>query len=289
MTEERPLPESGGPSGAAHVDRGELVAFADGSLPLDRAERVEEHVTACDACRAGVREAIAPLEASRRARLRETVLAEVRHRRRPRAERVLVTVGMHEADARLLAVTPSLRVPWQASVALVAAMAAGLARVTDGHPHALLVFLVIAPLLPVAGVAAAFGRRVDPTHDLAVAAPVSLLRLMLLRAVAVLTASLVITTAAAAALPAVGWAASAWVLPALALTSVTLVASSRFDVQASAATVAALWVAGVAASEALLAAPLATFAVAGQGLMVVVLVLSAVGLAIAARRPQTVR
>ena len=46
-------------------------------------------------------------------------------------------------------------------------------------------FLALAPLLPLAGVAAAFGAALDPTYEIGLAAPLSAVRLLLLRTVAV--------------------------------------------------------------------------------------------------------
>ena len=69
-------------------------------------------------------------------------------------------------------------------------------------------FLALAPVLPVAGVAVAFGPRTDPLHEVAVAAPYSSFRLLLLRSAAVLTTSLLLAVPAAALLPATAWVAA---------------------------------------------------------------------------------
>ncbi len=60
---------------------------------------------------------------------------------------------------------------------------------------ALFLFLMVAAMLPVAGVAVAFGPGIDPTHEIALAAPMRADRLLLMRAAAVLAASIVITAA----------------------------------------------------------------------------------------------
>ena len=79
-----------------------------------------------------------------------------------------------------------------------------------------MLFLLVAPLLPLAGVAAAYGPLVDPAYELALAAPLGSLRLLLLRAVAVVA----VDDAArrwprALALPGLDWTAAAWLLPSL--------------------------------------------------------------------------
>ena len=83
-------------------------------------------------------------------------------------ERVLVRVGVAPHVARLLGTTPSMRASW------LLALAFTLAVVVFGAPagdRGLFVFLCVAALAPVAGVAAAFGPGIDPTHELALAAP----------------------------------------------------------------------------------------------------------------------
>ena len=56
-------------------------------------------------------------------------------------------------------------------------------------------FLALAPLAPVAGVAITFGPGADPSFELTVASPISTVRLLLLRAAAVLATTLVLAAA----------------------------------------------------------------------------------------------
>ena len=106
---------------------------------------------------------------------------------RPLAERLLTRAGVREDTARLLAVTPSLRGAWLTSILLAALLAALAANVTDGTGRGMAIFLTLAPLLPVAGVALSYGPAADPAYELTLAAPYSVLRLVLLRSVAVVT------------------------------------------------------------------------------------------------------
>ena len=73
---------------------------------------------------------------------------------RPLVERTLVHLGVRDHVARLLVATPSLHLSWFAAAAAALGFAV-LAAVQ--RPDGLLFFLVLAPLLPVAGVAFAFG------------------------------------------------------------------------------------------------------------------------------------
>jgi hypothetical protein len=100
-------------------------------------------------------------------------------------------------------------------------------------------------VLPVAGVAAAYGPGIDPTYEVGVAAPMSGSRLLLLRSVAVLTVTTVLAGGAAVLLPGVGWQAIAWLLPALGLTLVTLALATATGPLRAAGLVMLAW-AGVA-------------------------------------------
>jgi hypothetical protein len=148
-------------------------------------------------------------------------------------ERGLVRLGVPDHVARLLASTPSLRLSWLAAAAVAIGFSAWAANAgADGR----LVFLAVAPVLPVAGVAAAYGPWADPSHELATATPFSGLRLLLLRTLAVLMVTTIVTAIGGALVPAGEISAFAWALPALALTFASL----------ALATVVAPHVAGVA-------------------------------------------
>jgi len=158
-------------------------------------------------------------------------------------ERSLRWIGVPEHLARLLSATPSLRLSWMASVASILTLATAAAR---AHPDGSgTTFLVLAPLLPLAGVALAYGPASDPSFDIARAAPLSSFRLMLLRATAVLLGTTGIALVAGAFLPGSGWQAAAWILPSLAVTLSGLLLGTFIDGVAAAGTVAFAWVAGV--------------------------------------------
>jgi len=154
-------------------------------------------------------------------------------------ERLLVLLRVPDHLARLLASTPSMHLSWVGSVAAVLGLAA-LAADRAGRVN---VFLVLAPLLPLAGVAAAYGPAADPAHDISQAAPVSSFRLMLIRSTAVLVTSSVLSLAASAFLPLEGWRIAAWILPSLAVTVAGLLLSTITDPVRAASIVAFGWVA----------------------------------------------
>ena len=74
-------------------------------------------------------------------------------------------------------------------------------------------FLVLAALLPLAGVAAAYGPGIDPSYEIGVAAPMSSFHLILVRASTVLASTAALAALAALTLPRVGWTAAAWIVP----------------------------------------------------------------------------
>ena len=96
-------------------------------------------------------------------------------------------------------------------------------------------------MLPVAGVAAAYGPWADPMYELTQATPSAGLRVLLLRSVAVLIAAGVLVTAASLAVPGAGIAAIAWVLPALALCSSSVMLATFIPLPRAAALVTVSW------------------------------------------------
>lgn len=88
-------------------------------------------------------------------------------------------------------------------------------------------FLVAAPLGPLAGVAVAFVGGLDPTREIGLAAPYSGLHLLLVRTAAVLAVTVPIVTVARLALPGSRWAAAAWLLPAAGMTCAALALTAR--------------------------------------------------------------
>jgi signal transduction histidine kinase len=194
-------------------------------------------------------------------------------------ERGLVRLQVPDHVARLLASTPSLRLSWVAAASFAVGFSAWAANAgTDGH----LVFLVVAPVLPVVGVAAAYGPWADPAHELTAAAPFSGIRLLLLRAVAVLVATTLVTAVAGALVPAGELSSFAWVLPALALTVASLALFTLVAPHVAAAAVTGAWVAIVAAAELRSAEPLAAFR--GQAQVTFSLVVIAAAATVAWRR-----
>ena len=158
-----------------------------------RAFSVEAHLSACADCRAAV-----PALADRAAPARgwceidDAVDA-------PRAgvvERLLARLGVRAHDgppARGDAVAARCR-GWPRSPRLALAVVLGRARGDRG----VMLFLLVAPLLPLAGVAAAFGPRADPTYELGARRPARGSGCCSLRTVAVVAATTLLARVARA-------------------------------------------------------------------------------------------
>jgi hypothetical protein len=265
-------------AGAWHAD-GELLAAYDAGR-LDAAARwsVEAHLTSCATCRLQARALVDP---ARLRRLRAAVIDEVDVPRTSMAERLLLRLGVADHTARLLAATPALRGSWLVAVAATLAFAAAAARAYSG-PDANLAFLCVAPLLPLAGIAVAYGPAVDPTYEIGLAAPLRGLHLLLLRAATVLGTAAPLAAIASLALPQLGWGAAGWLLPSLGLTAVSLALATTVEPLRAIGVTAGAWVVAVAVTVAPPTPSSVLFTTAGQ---VAFAVLALLGAAVLLLRP----
>ncbi|MET7456618.1 zf-HC2 domain-containing protein [Streptomyces sp. NPDC005574] len=255
-----------------HVSEEDLRAYARGALAPPALWSADTHLSACATCRAALADAGDPaaLDAGW-----ERLDAELDAPRPGPVESLLVRLGVADHTARLLAATPVLRRSWLGAVTAVltlTVLATHLARST-GSPT---LFLALAPLLPLGGVALAYGPRLDPTYEMAVVSPVHGFRLLMIRTVAVLVAGLGLDGLATLALPGYGLSALGWLLPALALTTTGLALTPRFGPVLAPGAVGVGWaVLLYAARAAADGRTLAPFTAAGQGVAAVVAVLAA--------------
>ena len=106
-----------------------------------------------------------------------------------------------------------------------------------------ILFLVSAPLLAVAAVAAVFATRDDPAREVIVATPMAGLELLLVRWASVVVPAFALTGVFAIAVPDIGWTAMAWLLPSVCMAAVTMTAASWLPVRGVAAAVGGVWIA----------------------------------------------
>ncbi|MFI5798443.1 zf-HC2 domain-containing protein [Streptomyces sp. NPDC051677] len=242
-----------------HVAEEDLRSYAHGELAPPLLWSADTHLTGCAQCRARLAATADPVALDTGW---ERLDAELDAPRPSLLERLLVRLGVADHTARLLAATPVLRRSWLLSVLFLLVMTVLAVRVA--HQPAL--FLALAPLLPLAGVALSYGPSLDPTYEMAVVAPLHGFRLLMIRTVAVLTAGLVFNGLATLALPGYGLLALSWLLPALALTATGLALTARLGPVVAPALVGGAWLTllVVATSRTPEHETLAPFTAAGQ-------------------------
>ena len=206
-----------------HPTADSIARYASGDdLPADVLWAVEAHLETCQTCRLRLADVAPPqvtaLTAAVWAGLEPTGTPTRRHR--PLARWA----------------TPSL-LPWLAMTAFVVLAALALDGLLSARSTSSAV-LLIAPIVPVLGVVAAWSRGMDPAHELVVSTPRAGLQLVLRRTLAVL----------AVVLPGLllgGWTTGAspayWLLPCLAVTSATLALGGVVGVRRAAVVTAASW------------------------------------------------
>jgi hypothetical protein len=220
-----------------HLDTDLAAAYAAGATTPVLAASVEQHVMACAHCRA----LLAPTaDAPRLDRVWGEVLERVQAPPAGLLERLLRRLGLTEGTARLVALTPSLRGGWLTGVVVVLALALAASR---SGTHGIAVFLALAPLLPMAGVAVAFGRTTDPAYEVVDAAPYDAFQLLAVRAAVVVATTLALAVPAALLLPGALWVSVGWLLPALALAVATLALAPRVEPVLTAGVLTAFWLA----------------------------------------------
>ena len=199
-----------------HVAPEQMQRYADGSIDIAGAFSVEAHLESCDTCGDRISRFVEPL---RLERMWTQVAGAVAISEIGVVERMLRRLGVREHVARLLAATPALRLSWLLAIGMVLTIGVVAAY---GSANGYVLFLVVAPLLPVAGVAASYGPGIDPTYEIGLASPMRSFHLLLIRACAVLATTTLMASAGALLLPGLDWRTVAWLLPSLGLVTATL-------------------------------------------------------------------
>ncbi|MDP3985105.1 MAG: zf-HC2 domain-containing protein [Acidimicrobiia bacterium] len=222
-----------------HVETPLLDGYLEGRLDRAASASIETHITSCAKCRGNIAAPNRWIEDSWHA-----VADRVEPPTATLFERSLVALGVKAHTARILAVTPAIRLSWLAATVIATTFALTAITASDDRVVVAL-FLAIAPLIPVAGVALSYGQVLDPVHELSISAPIDKFRLLLIRSVAVLASSLVMLAAAQLATPVAG-GAGAWLLPSLALSTLTLALATRVPPPIAGAGVTVIWTTFVA-------------------------------------------
>jgi hypothetical protein len=263
---------------SGHLSAPLLDRYATGGerIGADVLWALEAHLEACADCRARLAEAVArqsPDTVALLARVHASLDAEVARSARMPARRPLRA----RLRGRALWWAPPALLPRLAMTVLVVAVALGLdlAADLDGGRLPSLVLLV-APVAPLLGVAAAWSRGLDPAHELACASPRAGLAMVLRRTLAVL--AVVIPVLAAGGM-LVGASPARWLLPCLAFTAGALALGELVGLHRAAIGLAVGWVAVavapslITARTSLLLAPASLPGWAGLTVVVVVALL----------------
>ncbi|MGW1727473.1 zf-HC2 domain-containing protein [Streptomyces sp. NPDC002306] len=252
-----------------------IEGYARGGTALDADEvwAVEAHLEACRMCRDRL-SAVVGAEVPAVASLVDTVWSGLE----PHLAATATMPRARRRSARLARwMTPTM-VPWLAMVVGVALLALLLDVVHIGTGEVSLV-LLLAPVLPVFGVAASWSRGLDAAYELTASVPRAGLYLVLRRTASVL--GVVIP-----ALTVGGWVTGVmvaqWLLPCLAFTAATLALGGVIGVTRAAVLLAAVWAAVIVAPT--LATSRTTFALQTGGLPAWGLILAlGIGVVIARR------
>jgi Putative zinc-finger len=269
-----------------HPHQEMLADYAAGGVAEVAAWSIETHLEACPSCRAAVS---AHVDGDRLARNRAVLLALTAVPEMGWPTRLAGRCGVPEHVLVLLAATPSLRRSWLLAVLGVLAAVTGEAVLVqylwpahsgspgvgvDPHAAVLGPFVLLGPLLVLAGVSAAFLPALDPSARLTVAAPFSSVTLLLVRSMSALLAALVPVVCAALLLPGPGWLPAALLLPSLAVCALALAVATAVGPVAAVVSAAVSWALPVLVL-AVTRSPLVTVRDHGQALYGVVLALAA--------------
>jgi hypothetical protein len=269
-----------GNSRMSHVPAELLDRYAAGAAGAGAPDvwwAVESHLESCAGCRDRLREAVArcsPTTTQLLERVQAGLAAEVARSPRMKARRSWLP------GRWAMWVTPTL-VPRLGMTILVVLAAVGLdladERVAGTYPS---LVLLLAPVAPLMGVAAAWSRGLDPAYELVVASPRAGLDLVLRRTVAVL--GVVIPVLAVA-----GWLVDAsparWLLPCLAFTAGALALGEAIGLHRAASGLALGWAVVVVGPSLVMAQPPALLAAASRPGWAVVTAVIAVVLVIRRR------
>lgn len=226
----------------------------DPALAADVVWAIEVHLESCGDCRAQLTDAataVAPLV--------DEVWASIVPDTTP--------APVHNGHRLATWATPAM-VPWLAMTTMVTLLALVADRLVSASYPSLT--LLLAPIAPVAGVAAAWAKGLDPAYELVTATPRAGLYLVLRRTVAVLVVVIPLMALATWTSP------MRWLLPCLAFTVATLALGGFVGLRRAAVGLIAAWTVLVIGPSLITARLPAVLAPAAVGVWAAVLVAGAV-------------
>jgi hypothetical protein len=231
-----------------HLDDDALRRYVERTDSLAEGASAEQHLLSCEPCRQRVNATVTvAASVSERSVIEGSVIdfAAVWERTRdavevPRPsvfERLLRGAGLPAQEARLVAVASAFRSVWLTGVVAVLAFAALAAAL--GHARGMWLFLAVAPIVPCLVVASSYDPWMDPALEPELVTPYPMLRLILLRTIAVLALALPAVLVSGLFIPTEE--PFAWLLPAVGFVAVVLAASTWFSPLRSAVAVSSVW------------------------------------------------
>lgn len=203
-------------------------ARGDDDIAADELWAVESHLETCAPCRGR----LAP----------EPIATAVWADLAPLIDRTPQMPRAHAWRRRVHGWVSPVAGPWLAMILVVTAAAVALDQLGSAADGGVSLVLLIAPVLPVLGVAASWGRALDPAYEFAAATPRAGLPLVFRRTASVL-AVVVPGLTAASLLTGVGL--SRWLLPCLAFTAGTLALGALVGITRAAIALIAAWAAAI--------------------------------------------
>lgn len=200
-----------------HLSGEQVESYATSTIDEPAAWSVEKHVERCSTCAAALSAACTRPALQR-------VRTQVLRAAQPSSRRPLQLV-----------LSPTLRLAWPVAVGVVVLATTALDFL---HATRFPALFLVAPLLPLAGIAASCAPSWDSSSELVASTPTSALRLLLLRSAATLGLSvpaLLLTGLLVDASPL------PWLLPSAALVGMALALSAWLRVEVATALAAAVW------------------------------------------------
>ncbi|MGW0838954.1 zf-HC2 domain-containing protein [Streptomyces sp. NPDC002787] len=253
----------------------DAYARGDTDIAADEVWALEAHLETCRVCRDRLSDAVAD-----RTPAVTSLVAHVWADLEPQVATTRTMPRRRRRPAWLSGwLTPTM-VPWLAMAASVTLLALVLDLADTGlGTGKVSPVLLLAPVLPVLGVAASWSRGLDPAYELTASVPRAGLDLLLRRTASVLAVVVPVLLTAGSA---TGVTAGRWLLPCLAFTSATLALGGVVGVTRAAVGLVAVWAAVVVAPT--VATSRTTFALQSDGLPVWGLILAlGIGVVIARR------
>ncbi|MDX3855638.1 zf-HC2 domain-containing protein [Streptomyces sp. AK02-01A] len=214
-------------------------ARGDTGISGDEIWALEAHLEACAVCRARL-SAVAEERAPAVTALVDGVWAELG----PLLPDIAPMPPRRRWAPALSAWASPVMVPWLCMAAFVALLAVVFditAGRSGGHPgEEISGVLLVAPVLPVLGVAASWARGIDPSYELTAATPRAGLELVLRRTASVLVVVICLLLVAGGL---TGTTVALWLLPCLAFTAGTLALGGLIGVTRAAVALVAVWAA----------------------------------------------